>query len=146
MGLFFGTSTHNVDAKGRFSLPHRIRQALPPDYADVFVFFLGLEGCLYGYSVPAFNELESKVTALGVGTAPARGLMEVLGGTTTHCEIDTQGRVLVPPAILKMVGITDSVVVVGAMKYVSLWNPERYAARLGEVLHDYEAGMRQHLS
>ena len=146
MGAFYGTYTHSVDAKGRFSLPARIRQALPPEAPNSIVLVLGLEPCFYGFSEPDFYRMQEKIGALGMGSTDARGIMEVFGGSATFCEVDAQGRVLVLPKTLEIVGIKNEITIVGAVKFLSLWDPQKYAERLTDLRAAYAEGMRRYFS
>jgi MraZ protein len=146
MDGFYGTYEHTVDSKGRFSIPARIRQALPREAPNQIVFVHGMETCLYGFSVPAFKRTEEKLLSLGIGSPEARAVLEMFGATATPCDLDSQGRVLVPPKMLSLVGIRENVTIVGTVLYVALWNPDNYAARFSEVKPSYQAGMQRFFS
>lgn len=143
---FYGTYEHQVDSKGRFSLPVRIRQALPPHAADVIVLVRGLDECLYGFALPAFEEMQQKVGNLGLGSPDARAVMESVGKSASFCDIDAQGRVLVPPKTLEMAGIRQSVVITGAVKYFAVWSPENYEAHEQKMQEAYKSGMARFFS
>lgn len=143
---FYGTYEHAVDSKGRFSLPARIRQALPPHAADVIVFVRGLDACLYGFSLPAFEEMQQKVGTLGLGSPDARAVMESVGSSASFCEIDAQGRVLVLPKTLELAGIRESVVITGAVKYFAVWSPDNYEVHQRKMQEAYKTGMARFFS
>ena len=146
MDGFYGLYTHSVDTKGRFSIPARIRQALPPEAPNTIVFTRGLGPFFSGYTLPAFQELKERVRALPMGSKDAAAFKRVFGSTVNFCEIDPQGRVLILPKVLEILGIKRSVVIVGAEDHIELWDPAAYEENEAEAQAGYEAGMRRFFS
>jgi MraZ protein len=115
--VFKGTYRHSVDDKGRVTVPARFREIL----GDDSVITRGLDGCVFLYPRPAWQELESKLAALPLGRADARDFKRVFFANASDAEVDRHGRVLIPPELRQMVGIEREVVVLGVSERVEIW-------------------------
>lgn len=51
-------------------------------------------------------------------------------GEARECKIDSHNRILVPQEILARVGVTNSVLIVGQLDHLELWQPKAYEAYL----------------
>ena len=93
--MFMGEYNHTVDAKGRLIVPSRFREQLGED----FVVTRGLDGCLSIYARDEWNALEEKLHALPYTNPAARKLTRFLVAGAATCEVDKQGRILLPAAL-----------------------------------------------
>src|SRR5258708_26882107 len=64
MSSFKGSDTYSVDAKGRVSVPSKMRRNISPDAHGTFVLTRGLEKCLYCYPVDEWKRLEGSIQNL----------------------------------------------------------------------------------
>ena len=55
--MFMGEYEHTIDDKGRLIIPAKFRSQL----GDGFVVTRGLDGCLTGYPLSVWHELETKL-------------------------------------------------------------------------------------
>ena len=102
--MFMSQYYHTVDAKGRLIVPAKYREQL----GDEFVITKGLDGCLFVYGNADWEILEKKLTSLPVTNANARKLTRFFLASATACEVDKQGRILIPA------GLEKDVVLAGA--------------------------------
>jgi MraZ protein len=112
-----GTFTHTIDAKGRLSIPARLRDEL----GDVFHVTISFEDCLCAYSEETWTRLNDKLKAM-----PLVDQVELrpLFSHAVKCEIDGQGRILLPQNLRDDAGLKKIVTIVGAGEFVQFWNPE----------------------
>ena len=61
--MFMGEHDATVDSKNRVVLPAKLRDAMPPDERDRIVCTMGLDGCLFLYPKPGFDQVVRGITA-----------------------------------------------------------------------------------
>jgi len=120
--MFLGEYQHNIDAKGRLIIPARLREGL----GDKFIITKGLDSCLFAYPMEEWSALEQKMRSLPFTRADARAFVRFFFAGATECEIDKQGRILVPANLREYAGLEKEVVVIGVSNRVELWSKERW--------------------
>ncbi len=121
--MFKGTYRHRIDAKGRLPVPAVFRRALG-DEARVVV--TQLDACLAVYSPSEWGKLEAQLAALPAFSKPVKALTRLLASRAADCEIDVQGRILLPPALRTAAGLARDAVVVGVLNRFEVWSPESW--------------------
>ena len=116
-----GEFQHSLDAKGRLFIPARLRDEL----GDVFYVTLSMEKCLSAYSGTSWQELADKVNAM---PSVKQRKMRPLFAHAARCELDAQGRVLIPQHLRDYAGFSKSVTVVGCNNHAELWDSEAWEA------------------
>jgi MraZ protein len=122
--VFTGEYRHTIDAKGRLAVRSRFRAELAgPAYVCRWI-----DGPVSIFPRAAWEQLSSQVSSLArVGDARSRELARYLFSTAYEVELDSQGRVLLPPNLREVVGLGTEAVVVGLNDRVEVWPPERWA-------------------
>ena len=120
--MFMGEYNHTIDAKGRLIIPSKFRELL----GEEFVLTKGLDGCLSIYPMDEWNAFEEKLRALPLTNKNARTFTRFFVAGATNCELDKQGRILVPALHREMADLEKDVVFVGMMNRVELWDKARY--------------------
>jgi len=141
---FRGTFDYSLDAKNRLTVPAKFRSAL----ADGVVLAKGLERCVDLWR-PA--DYESHVEAATQGMHPlspqARKLRTYFAANAFPAELDSAGRVMVPPPLMEHAGLDKEVAVVGAEDSLQVWDREAwssYNAGLTDEIADITALLGQH--
>jgi MraZ protein len=117
-----GTYLHRIDAKGRLPIPAPIRRCLQESgHARVVV--TKLDQCLAAYAPPDWARLETELLALPTFDAKSRTLTRVMTRDADDCEIDVQGRILLPPNLRRVAGLERDAVVVGVLNRFEIWSP-----------------------
>ena len=122
--MFMGEYSHNVDAKGRLIVPAKFREQL----GDQFVVTKGVDGCLYVYSQEEWKRIEEKFREVNLTTKDARKFMRFFFAGAAMCEVDKQGRFLLPAVLREYAGLDKEVILAGASKKIEIWNKDRYLA------------------
>lgn len=119
--MFMGEYNHTIDAKGRIIVPSKFREAL----GEHFVVTLGLDGCLFVYPN---EEWEHFVTGLKnlPGNKEARQLQRYFMAGAADCEVDKQGRILIPNNLREQAGLDKDIVFVGVLSKIEIWSKERW--------------------
>jgi MraZ protein len=128
--VFKGTYHHRIDAKGRLPVPAAFRRALGDEPGQVVVTLL--DQCLAAYSPAEWSRLEAQLAALPAFSRPVKALTRLLASRAADCEIDVQGRILLPPALRAAAGLARDAVVVGVLNRFEVWSPENWDAFVRE--------------
>jgi len=127
--MYRGASGINIDVKGRMAVPTRYRASLLGDHACVVLTIDTEEKCLLLYPMAIWEEIEAKLAALPAFDPQARRIQRLLIGHATETEIDSQGRILLPPLLREYAGLEKRVVMVGQGRKFELWDEGHWQAR-----------------
>ena len=116
--MFIGEYSHTIDAKGRLIVPSRFREQL----GDEFVVTKGLDGCLFVYENSEWRSFEEKLHALPLTNANARKFTRFFLAGASACEVDRQGRILIPAVLREFAKLEKDVVLVGVGSRIEIWN------------------------
>ncbi|MBR6728818.1 MAG: division/cell wall cluster transcriptional repressor MraZ, partial [Clostridia bacterium] len=117
-----GEYQHTVDAKGRMFVPSKFRD----DLGDTFIVTLGLDNCLFVFPQEEFDRLKAKLDAVSITNKDARQFARFFFARASECELDKQGRIMLPQNLRTYAGLTKEVTVVGVSNRVELWNTEAW--------------------
>ncbi len=141
--LLSGEYRYSMDAKGRVSIPFRCRDELD----SVVVVSKGIgEKCLYVFAQSEWKKLEEKIGSFPISDAKARVVTRFFAGGASECEIDKQGRIMVPSYLREYAFLEKDVVLIGAVNRIEIWDAEMWHKQLGDDEGYYaniEADMRE---
>ncbi len=120
--MLLGEYRHNVDTKGRVSVPSKFRG----DLGQSFVVTKGLDNCLFMYSKPEWETFENKLKTLPLTNQDARTFMRFFFAGATEVEVDKQGRINIPQVLREYANITKDVVIVGVATRAEIWDSENW--------------------
>ena len=129
---FLGEYEVPVDDKGRIFLPAELRRNLEPEADDTFVVTIGLDGCLSGHPRNLWDPIRERMLGLPWQDQGVRRYRREKVRLAREVRLDRQGRASIPRKLLDRVGITDRVVVIGALDQLEFWEPEAWQAYLSE--------------
>ena len=116
-----GEYQHSLDSKGRLFIPAKLRDEL----GEVFFVTLSMERCLCAYSSENWQAFSDKVNAMPY---VKQRKMRPLFAHAARCELDSQGRALIPQNLREYAGLTKSVTVVGCNNHAELWDSDSWQA------------------
>jgi MraZ protein len=122
--LFRGVSSINLDEKGRLAMPTRYRAELSECCDGQLVVTVGLDKCLLLYPLPEFEEIERKLVKLPALNKKAKRLQRLLIGHAAECEMDGQGRFLIPEPLRKFASLEKRVALIGQGNKFEIWDEE----------------------
>ena len=120
--MFMGEYSHTIDAKGRMIIPSKFREEL----GENFVLTKGLDGCLSIYPMDEWEAFEEKLRALPLTNKDARAFSRFFVAGATTCELDKQGRILVPSTLREFAGLNKDVVLTGNLTRIEVWSKEKW--------------------
>ncbi|MBR1866943.1 MAG: division/cell wall cluster transcriptional repressor MraZ [Lachnospiraceae bacterium] len=122
-----GEYSHSIDTKGRMIVPSKLREPL----GTSFVVTKGMDKCLMAYPNAEWDLFADQLNALPKIDRDAREMKRFFVGSAVDCEVDNQGRVLLPANLREFAGIVKDVMIVGQLDYVEIWSKERWEQRNG---------------
>ncbi|OOZ41854.1 cell division/cell wall cluster transcriptional repressor MraZ [Solemya pervernicosa gill symbiont] len=135
--MFRGVNNLNLDAKGRMAVPTRYRERIRDLSAGQMVVTIDTdERCLLLYPLPVWEEIERKLDALPSFNRQARRVQRLLIGHATECEMDGQGRLLLPPPLREFAVMDKKVVLIGQGKKFELWDEQSWSERRNSWLDE----------
>ena len=120
--MFMGEYNHTIDAKGRLIVPAKFREQLGSE----FVVTKGLDGCLFVYSNEEWKHIEDKFREIPLTTKDARKFSRFFFAGAAVCEVDKQGRILLPANLREYAAIEKEIVSVGVLSRVEIWSKDRW--------------------
>ncbi len=136
---FFGRFIALMDSKGRISLPSKLRPESRKEIdKETFVLTKGLDGCLALYPENEWEKIQQRLDTLSFTRKDFRYFSRMLHSAAVAVTLDRQGRLLIPTHLQQDAGLAKEVLVIGAYRWIELWEPERYQGYLEEYGQSYE--------
>lgn len=121
--MFMGEYNHSIDAKGRVIVPSKFREQL----GEEFVITKGFDGCLYGYTHEEWANIEEKFKTVNLTSKDTRKFLRFFFSGAATCEVDKQGRILIPTVLREYAGLDKDIVTAGVFSRIEIWSKERWA-------------------
>ena len=126
--MFIGEYHHSIDDKGRLAVPVKFRQA----FKDGLVVTRGLDSCLFVYTKAEWKKLAGKLAELPFSQANSRAFARLMLAGAMDCDVDKQGRVILPEYLRTYAKMGKDVVVAGLYSRLEVWDKaawEEYKAK-----------------
>lgn len=132
---FRGSEDVRIDAKGRMSIPARMRrvfESCDPDWETgkrpqiVIVHGGPDQKHLELYTMEAIDEIDRQIDEMQRGSPERRLLEELMHGLSMDAEIDDDGRLVLPQRLRDKLGLSDRAFLIAAGDYLKLWKHEDY--------------------
>ena len=123
---FRGINNVALDAKGRMAVPSRYRERLLEVCGGRLIVTVDPDSCLLVYPLPEWEIIESKLVKLPSLNRQARSMQRLLIGHATECEMDAQGRILLPALLREYASLNKKSVMLGQGKKFEIWDEEAW--------------------
>lgn len=120
--MLIGEYEHSLDAKGRLIMPAKLRT----DMGEKFIITKGLDGCLFAFSQEEWLNFETKLKSLPLSDRNARNFVRFFLSGATECEIDKQGRFLLPNNLRIYATLEKEINIIGVGTRIEIWNREAW--------------------
>ena len=144
--MFKGHYINSINEKGRLSIPSKFRDDLSSGSVDRLIITKQLiDGCLVVYAPGQWEKIEQKASTLsGVDKAAIIFKRHVVG-SAEECQIDAQGRVLIPSTLRDYAGLKKKCLFVGLADHFEIWDQDRYDGVMKEAF-DVPENLREELA
>ena len=132
--MFIGEYQHTIDPKGRVIMPAKFREEL----GEKFVVTKGLDSCLFVYPNEEWDNLEQKLRTLPLTSKEARSFIRFFFAGAAECEVDKQGRILVPSNLREHAGLDKDLSIIGVSTRVEIWGRDAWNAYNDDSSLDHE--------
>jgi MraZ protein len=120
--MFIGEYQHTLDPKNRVIMPSKFREKL----GDSFVMTKGLDNCLFVYSSREWSIVEEKLKSLPMTNKDARAFVRFFFAGACECELDKQGRIVMPNHLKDYARIDKELVIIGVSTRIEIWSKEEW--------------------
>ncbi len=120
--MFIGEYSHNLDEKGRLSVPKKFRQELESGA----VVTRGFDGCLFLFTKKEWEKLADKLATYSFAHANTRAFSRLMLAGAMDVEVDKQGRIMVPEYLRSYAGMGKTLVVAGLYNRLELWDSAKW--------------------
>lgn len=134
--LFRGINSITLDSKGRVAIPRRYRERLLAEANGQLVVTVDSARCLFVYPLPEWELVERKLVQLPSLNPHTRRLQGLLMGHATDLELDSHGRILIPPPLRTFALLDRQAVLIGQGNKFELWDEARWNERRENWLED----------
>jgi MraZ protein len=128
--VFLGEYEHTLDDKNRLILPARFREA----FASGVVVTRGMDGCLFVFTQEEWERFVGlRLEGLDPFSLEARQMARFMFAGAAEADPDKQGRIALPPALVKHARLSRDVVVAGVRDHVEIWDRAAWRQHLEQV-------------
>lgn len=120
--MFIGEYQHTLDPKNRVIMPSKFREKL----GTSFVMTKGLDNCLFVYSPEEWSIVEEKLKSLPMTNKDARAFVRFFFAGACECDLDKQGRILMPNNLKDYAKIDKELVIIGVSTRIEIWSKEEW--------------------
>ncbi len=136
--MFRGINSISLDNKGRMAMPARYRERLQKnqDPCQLVITIDTEEPCLLLYPLTEWEVIEAKINALPSFNRTTRRIQRLLIGHATELEMDSSGRILLPPLLRDYAKLTKQLMLVGQGKKFEIWDEQTWHHGRGNWLQE----------
>ncbi len=123
--MFRGCFEHTIDEKGRVSIPATFRKSLfglQDDRLIVTKFILNSFRCLDVYPYAEWENLEQELIKKPRFDETFFKIESFYLANAQECQVDKQGRILLPPLLREYAGLDKDVTFAAALKKFRIWD------------------------
>lgn len=122
-GMFRGANKVTLDSKGRLAMPTRYRERIVERSNGRLIATVDRsDRCLLIYPLPEWEEIELKLRRLPTLNPVARRLQRLMIGHATDLELDSSGRILIPPSLREYATLSRAAMLIGQGNRFELWD------------------------
>lgn len=137
--VFIGEYKHNLDDKGRLAIPMKFRA----DLSKGAVVTRGLDTSLFLFPKEEWDKLAEKLASLPLGQSNSRAFARLMLAGAMECEIDKQGRVMLPEYLRTYAKLEKSVVIAGLYNRLEIWDESAWTEYKSKMEEDAESVAEQ---
>jgi MraZ protein len=114
-----------IDSKGRFLVPGSLKKQLPEGESRL-VISRGFEKCLTLYPLSSWEPLVARIRQLNDFDPKVREFKRLFLGGATEVELDSAGRLLLPPQLKEFAGLSKDITLAADLDKINIWDSSKY--------------------
>lgn len=123
--MFIGEYNGTIDDKARINIPVKFRAALSKAQTkSQVVVTRGLDNSLVLYTLDEWKKLAEKLASLPISTANTRAFSRLMLAGAMDCDIDKQGRIVLPGYLKEYAKIGKKIIFAGMYTRIEIWSEE----------------------
>lgn len=142
--MFKGRFYYTIDEKGRIMIPVRFREIIEEEHGGRVV-ITNFDKCLVLYPLKEWNELEKKLLSLPSMKKSVTVFLRFVVSSATECQMDRQGRILIPQALREFAKLEKEIVIAGAINKLEIWAKDIWIEEYRKAMEEFDT-IREELS
>src|SRR5580700_11921384 len=126
MAGFLGEYEVTLDAKGRFLLPAGLKNQMEENVDKRFVIKRGFEECLNLFTWQGWQKISMAISELSPFDDEVREFTRIFLNGATITELDTAGRLLIPPGLKAYAELKKDIMVTANVDALEIWDKEKH--------------------
>ena len=119
------------------SIPARFRDVLRAKYDNRLV-VTNLPNCLVAYPYEEWRIIEEQFTRYRLAPPEIQMFQRFFLAAAVECQLDSQGRILVPAPLRQEAGLAKEVVLSGMLTYFEIWSRDRLEEELQKARENFD--------
>jgi MraZ protein len=124
--MFQGRFIHNIDSKGRVSIPVSFREILGESYDSKLILTNHFDKCIVAYPPDEWEMIVEKSKALPMMKKEVKIFQRYFISAAVEGVLDRQGRILIPPTLREYAGLNKEVCIVGIGNKIEIWDKKEW--------------------
>ncbi|MDO5441341.1 MAG: division/cell wall cluster transcriptional repressor MraZ [Bacillota bacterium] len=120
--MLLGRYENSIDAKNRLIIPAKFRD----DLGYKAILTKGLDDCLILFPMSTWEKQEQVLAGLPMSDPKTRAFKRFLYANAFECEVDKQGRILVPNNLKLAAQLEKELITIGSLDRIEIWAREKY--------------------
>ncbi len=134
--MFLGEYQPNITEGSRIALPKKMRDQIR---GEEVILARGFEKCIFLYDKEEWLKEAQKQVENPISDSKTRDLKRYMFAGAVECQIDGQGRIVLPASLKSYANLDKKLSVIGAGDHVEIWDLEAWNSHLDKISAELSA-------